>query len=157
MARVHVDAHRGQSLGRLAPGHARANASHALHHRGEVDHDAARGPASERLGVSYLAIEPCGANERLRRDAPRVQADSAQKVTLDERDAGALAERRVGRDETRRAGADDEQVVRLMASRHSQPPSKPARCSPVRTGGHSRINRNSSPDRWFSIISTTSP
>ena len=39
----------------------------------------------------------------------------------------------------------------------SQPPSKPARCRPVRIAGHSRIRFQIRPVRWFSIISTIGP
>jgi hypothetical protein len=144
---VQVDAGGPQPLGRRAPGEARADGAHPLHDGGEIDVDAGRGPASERLGVSHLAIEPRGADERLRGDAPHVQARASEEITLHERDAGAPADRGDGGDESRRPRADDEQIVRIGAARHSHPPSNPARCSPARMAGHSRIKRQISPER----------
>jgi hypothetical protein len=88
-----------------------AAAPHPLHQGREIDVELVSYDA-QTAGALQLANRARGSDERLGRNTARVQTIAAQKMTLDERHAGAQARRANGADESCSASAKHNEIVR---------------------------------------------
>ena len=77
--------------------------------------------------MGHVVIDLAGPQQRLGRDAPPVEADTAQALALDDGDLQAQLRGADGSDITAGAGAEDDEIERFS---HAYLP--PAGCQPSR-------------------------
>src|SRR5690606_27897662 len=91
---------------RLDPGDHRA---HARHHCSEIDL-AANSPDPQRIGLLELLRHLCRTDQRLARNAAKVQAVAAHLVPFDERYLRLHHRSDISGDEAARTGPDDYEI-----------------------------------------------